>query len=241
MKVKEVAGLTGVSVRTLHHYDEIGLLVPDGFTEAGYRIYSAENLSTLQQILFFRELGFPLKAIKQLLDHPNFDRQEAFNLQYKMLLEKRQKLDDMIETIEKTIQQERGVYTMTNEEKFKGFDFNTNAYEQEARKRWGNPAVDEANEVVKGKFDQFGEEMNRIYFKLAELRHLSPASEAAQEAIGTWYVHLNKMGSYSLEAFQGLGEMYIADERFTKNIDQFGAGLAKFMCKAMRVYVEQRK
>lgn len=239
--MKEVAELTGVSVRTLHHYNQIGLLVPDEFTEAGYRIYSADNLSTLQQILFFRELGFPLKSIKQLLDHPDFNRLEAFNLQYKMLLEKRQKLDDMIETMKKTIQQERGVYTMTNEEKFKGFNFNSNPYEEEARERWGDSAVNKANEAVKGKFDQFGEEMNRIYFKLAELRNLSPASEAAQEAIKAWYVHLNKMGNYSLEAFQGLGEMYVADERFTKNIDQFGTGLAKFMCEAMRVYVEERK
>ncbi len=81
MKVKEVSQLTGVSVRTLHHYDDIGLLTPDGSTEAGYRLYSDDNLATLQQILFFRELGFSLKKIKELLDSPSFDRQEAFEMQ----------------------------------------------------------------------------------------------------------------------------------------------------------------
>lgn len=235
MKVKEVAKITGVSVRTLHHYDEIGLLLPDQLTEAGYRLYSDENLATLQQILFFRELGFPLKKIKQLLDHPQFERREAFTMQHEMLLEKRRKLDEMIETIEKTIQQEEGVRKMTNEERFKGFDFTTNPYEKEARKRWGDERVDEVNDK------KFGEEMNEIYFKLAKHLHLSPSSSEAQEAIGEWYVYLNKVGNYSLEAFQGLGEMYVADERFTENIDQFGEGLAAFMCEAMAIYAKQQK
>ncbi|MEK3936857.1 MerR family transcriptional regulator [Sporosarcina sp. FSL W7-1349] len=241
MKVKEVSSLTGVSVRTLHHYDEIGLLVPDGVTEAGYRLYSDDNLATLQQILFFRELGFPLRKIKELLESPSFDRQEAFELQRDMLIAKRNKLDVMIDTIEKTIRHEKGERTMTNEEKFKGFDFSHNPYEQEARERWGDQAVDESNK----KIGQFGpelqEEMNRIYFKLADLRHLPPASAEAQEAIGEWYVFLNKMGSYSLEAFKGLGEMYVADERFTKNIDQFGKGLAEWMRDAMGVYGGESK
>jgi len=241
MKVKEVSQLTGVSVRTLHHYDDIDLLTPDCTTEAGYRLYSDDNLATLQQILFFRELGFSLKKIKELLTSPSFSRQEAFEMQRKMLLEKRKQLDSMINTIEKTIQYERGELVMTNEEKFKGFDFSKNPYEQEARDRWGDKAVDESNK----KADQFGpalgEEMNRIYFNLADLRHLSADSDEAQAAIGEWFNFLNKMGNYSLDAFKGLGEMYVADERFTKNIDQFGGGLALFMRDAMAVYVEKEE
>lgn len=241
MKVKEVSKLSGVSVRTLHHYDDIGLLIPDELTEAGYRLYSNENLSTLQQILFFRELGFPLKKIKELLDSPSFDRQEAFEIQREMLIEKRAQLDAMIETIDKTIQHAKGAYQMTNEEKFKGFDFSKNLYEQEARERWGDKAVDESNKKAAKFGPEFGEEMNRIYFKLAEFRHLDPKSDEAQGAIGEWFDLLNKMGNYSLEAFEGLGEMYVADERFTKNIDQFGEGLAVFMRDAMRGYAENRK
>ncbi|MDS9472058.1 MerR family transcriptional regulator [Sporosarcina pasteurii] len=241
MKVKEVAELTGISVRTLHHYDAIGLLTPDAVTEAGYRLYSDDNLATLQQILFFRELGFPLMKIKELLDSPTFDRQEAFELQHQMLLEKRRKLDEMIETIEKTIQQGKGELIMSNEEKFKGFDFNSNPYEQEARARWGDKAVDKANQFTKEQGDALGEEMNRIYFMLAKLRHESPESEEAQKAIGEWYDFLNKMGNYSPEAFAGLGQVYVDDERFTKNIDQFGEGLAVFMRDAMAVYAQKLK
>jgi DNA-binding transcriptional MerR regulator len=239
MKVKEVADLTGVSVRTLHHYDEIGLLVPDNVTEAGYRVYSNENLTTLQQILFFREVGFPLKKIKELLESPSVNRLEAFELQRDMLVAKRSQLETMIETIDKTLKSEKGEMTMTNEEKFKGFDFSSNPYEQEARDRWGDEAVDKANKNVAQFGKETQEEMNRIYFNLAELRHNDPATEEAQSAIGEWYKFLNKIGDYSLEAFAGLGEMYVADERFTKNIDKFGEGLAAFMRDAMKVYAER--
>lgn len=239
MKVKEVADLTGVSVRTLHHYDEIGLLVPDNVTEAGYRVYSDENLTTLQQILFFREVGFPLKKIKELLESPSFNRLEAFELQRDMLVAKRRQLETMIETIDKTLQSERGEMTMTNEEKFKGFDFGSNPYEQEARDRWGDAAVDKANKNV----SQFGvneqQEMNRIYSNLAAVRGTDPASTEAQTAIGEWYAFLNKIADYSKEAFAGLGEMYVSDERFTKNIDKFGEGLAVFMRDAMRAYADR--
>lgn len=241
MKVKDVSKLTGVSVRTLHYYDNIGLLTPDDLTEAGYRIYSDENLSTLQQILFFRELGFPLKKIKELLDSPSFDRQAAFEMQRNMLIEKRNQLDGMIETIEKTIQQGKGAYQMTNKEKFKGFDFSKNPYEKEARERWGDKAVDESNQKAVQFGPELGNEMNRIYFKLAELRHLSPECDEAQAAIGEWFDFLNEMGNYSLEMFEGLGQMYVADERFTKNIDQFGEGLAVFMRDAMAAYANKRK
>ncbi|WP_210470990.1 MerR family transcriptional regulator [Sporosarcina sp. 6E9] len=238
MKVKEVSQMAGVSVRTLHHYDDIGLLVPDDLTAAGYRIYSEENLVTLQQILFFRELGFSLKKIKKLLSSPSFDRQEAFDMQRKMLIAKRKQLDEMIDTIEKTIRHEKGEVRMTNEEKFQGFDFSTNPYEQEARNRWGDKAVDESNKKVAQFGPEIGEDMNRIYFGLAEIRHIDPASKEAQTRIEEWYTFLNKMGNYSLEAFAGLGEMYVADERFTKNIDQFGDGLAEFMRDAMKVFAQ---
>ncbi len=246
MKVKEVADLVGISVRTLHHYDEIGLLTPEQTTESGYRIYSDENLETLQQILFFKELGFPLKKIKQILDRPSFDRNEALIMHKKMLIEKRERIDKMIATIDKTILHSKGEVTMTNKEKFEGFDFSDNPYEDEARERWGDEAVDNSNKKIanmsneeKAKLQQA---CNDIYQKLATIRHQSPESDEAQIAIKAWYDLLNNnFGTYTLDAFKGLGQMYTADERFTKNIDQFGEGLAKFMSEAMAVYADKNK
>ncbi|MCP3738461.1 MerR family transcriptional regulator [Rossellomorea sp. BNER] len=244
MKVKEVADLVGISVRTLHHYDEIGLLVPEETTESGYRLYSDDNVEVLQQILFFKELGFPLKQIKEIISSPTFNREEALELHRKMLLEKRDRLDKMIATIDKTIKHSKGEIQMSNKEKFEGFDFSHNPYEQEARERWGDKAVDEANAKI-GKTTEeqkaMSDAMNAIYRKLASHRNESPESEEAQAAIKEWYDFLNKMGSYSLDAFKGLGQMYVDDERFTKNIDQFGEGLAKFMCDAMAVYADRNK
>jgi DNA-binding transcriptional MerR regulator len=241
MKVKAVADLVGISVRTLHHYDEIGLLIPEETTESGYRVYSDENLEALQQILFFRELGFPLKKIKEIIDSPSFERQETLEMQHKMLLEKKNRLNKMIRTIEKTIKHSKGEIEMSNKEKFEGFDFSHNPYEQEAREKWGDKAVDEANEKAKNMTFSDQEKFNEIYRNLATLRHLSPDSNKAQEGIDEWYHFLNKIGNYSPEAFKGLGQMYVNDERFTKNIDKFGEGLAAFMCEAMSIYADKQK
>lgn len=122
MKVKEVAELVGISVRTLHHYDEIGLLTPDEVTSAGYRLYSDANLEMLQQILFFKELDFSLKDIKEIINNPSFDREEALNMHRRILLEKRQRLDLMIATIDKSVQHVRGEIKMTAKEQFEGFN-----------------------------------------------------------------------------------------------------------------------
>ncbi|MDF2963574.1 MAG: antibiotic resistance transcriptional regulator, MerR family [Paenibacillus sp.] len=245
MRVKEVADLVGISVRTLHHYDEIGLLTPEETTESGYRLYSNDNLELLQQILFFKELGFPLKEIKNIISRPSFDRQEALTLHRKMLLEKSRRLDKMIATIEKTIQHTKGEIQMTNKEKFEGFDFSHNPYEQEARERWGNEAVDNSNAKIgsmsKDEQQAMSEQMTSIYKKLAALRNNPPESEESQEAIKEWFHFLNNMGNYSLDAFKGLGQMYVDDERFTKNIDTFGEGLAVFMRDAMAVYADNKK
>lgn len=243
MKVKEVAELVGISVRTLHHYDEIGLLKPDEVTEAGYRIYSERNLEDLQQILFFRELGFSLKKIKDIIHDPTFDREEALKLHKRMLLKKKRQLDQLIETIDKTLLNMKGVIEMADQEKFKGFDFSHNPYEEEARKHWGDQAVDEANAKLESKSkeerQELEEQFNTIYRKLAEVRHEAPDTAIAQERIHEWYVFLNAFGNYSKEAFKNLGQMYVDDERFTKNIDQFGEGLAAFMRDAMAVYADR--
>jgi DNA-binding transcriptional MerR regulator len=245
MKVKEVADLVGISVRTLHHYDDIGLLTPAEITVTGYRNYSSDDLEILQQILFFRELGFPLKQIKEIISSPSFDRLDALCMHEKMLLEKRDQIDQMIQTVAKTIDHTKGEINMTDKEKFAGFDFSSNPYEQEARARWGDKAVDESNAKIrnmsKDEKQAYEEEFNGIYRDLAVIRHEAPESDTAQAGMKVWYDFLNRTCNYSLEAFKGLGQMYVDDERFTKNIDQFGEGLAVFMRDAMAVYADQHK
>ncbi|MGE1164134.1 MerR family transcriptional regulator [Peribacillus simplex] len=242
MKVKELAGLVGISVRTLHYYDEIGLLSPEETTDSGYRLYSDENLEMLQQILFFRELDMPLKEIKQMISSTSFDKQEALRQHQKMLLEKRNQLDKLINTVDKSIKHMKGEIQMTDKEKFEGFDFSQNPYEEEARERWGDKAVDESKAKVAGMSKDAQKIVSDIYIKLASIRTASPESEEAQKAIKAWYDCLNNnFGTYSPEAFKGLGQMYVDDQRFTKNIDQYGDGLAKFMCDAMGHFADANK
>lgn len=245
-QVKEVANLTGITIRTLHYYDEIGLLAP-ATTETGYRLYTNDDIEKLQQILFFKALDFPLKKIKNILERPDFNQLEALHYQKGRLVEKKERLETIIATIDQTIQNVKGERTMTDQEKFKGLDFAQNQYEQEARERFGDEAVNSSTQKLKNlsrnETDALGQSFHTIYRKLANLRLGSPDSEEAQNAIHEWYEFLNKNFGYhyTLEAFQGLGQMYIDDERFTKNIDQYGEGLALFMRDAMTVYADQNK
>ena len=241
MKIKEVSDLVGISVRTLHYYDEIGLLTPDETTESGYRFYSENNLVTLQQILFFKELDFPLKKIKEIINSPSFDQDEALRLHRKMLLEKRDRTDKMIATIDKTIRYVKGEIQMSNEEKFEGFDFSHNPYEDEARNLWGEEAIVKTKATLGN--SAMIEKMNDIYRRLADIRNTLPESDQAQAGITEWYDFLNTNTGhhYSLDAFKGLGQLYVDDDRFTKNIDQFGQGLALFMRDAMAIYADNHK
>ena len=245
MKISEAAMLAGVSVRTLRHYDQIGLLVPSETTAAGYRLYSVENLETLQQILFFKELGFPLKKIQEILTSPSFNRYEALLLQKNMLLEQRDRAERMIQLIDKTIQHMKGEITMTNEEKFEGIRFHDDRYEIEARERFGEEAVTETNQRL-GKLSdrehlELSGEWEAMFKKLAGLRTKEPDSKEVQTAIKEWYAFLNQnFGTYSPEAFYGLGQLYVQDERFTENIDQYGEGLAQFMSEAMAIFSKRQ-
>lgn len=152
MKIKEVAQLAGISVSTLQYYDKIGPLKPSEKTESGYRLYTNEDLETLQQILYFKKLDFPLKTIKEIIHSPSYDREAALNIEREMLLNRKEQLDRMIETIDKTLRHMKGEIAMSNKEKFAGFDFSKNDYEEEARRRWGDEAVDRSNETIERLF-----------------------------------------------------------------------------------------
>ena len=246
MNPNEAAALTGVSVRTLHHYDRVGLLCPARNPDNGYRDYSDADLDLLQQILFFRECGFSLHRIRELLKSPGYDRDKAYSLQKNYLLGEKRRIDTMLLTLEQTIKASKGELIMTIKDKFAGFDFSKNPYEAEARRLWGDSAIDQSSQALAektaGEKHTLEQNMNALFKRLAAVRHEAPDSRPAQEQIDQMYRFFNESFGvhYTLEAFAGLGQMYRSDPRFTKNIDQFGEGLSAFLAEAMAVYAKTR-
>jgi len=216
--VKEVSKITGVSVRTLHHYDAIGLLKPTKVTEAGYRMYDDTALSRLQNILLFRELQFPLKEIKAILDSPDFDPSEAITQQIELLELQYKHIGELI-TFAREIQN-KGVTTMN----FNVFDKNEiEKYKEEVIAKWGNTkAYQEYKQKDiarnKGSYGKIANELMTIFSELGGLKHLTPNSDEVQKKIlalqkfitDNYYVCIN-------EILRGLSGMYICDERFNFN------------------------
>lgn len=236
--VREVSKITGVSVRTLHHYDAIGLLKPTKVTEAGYRLYDDTALSRLQTILLFRELQFPLKEIKVILDSPNFEPSEAIAQQIGLLELQYKHIGELI-TFAREIQN-KGVTTMN-------FDVfgkeEIEKYKAEAIAKWGNTKAYQEykqKDIARneGSYGKIANGLMAMFLELGELKHLTPSSDEVQKKISAlqkfitenYYVCTN-------EILSGLGEMYICDERFKKNIDRAGGhGTAEFVSQAISVY-----
>lgn len=240
LSVSEMARLCGVSVRTLHYYDEIGLLCPETAAESGYRWYGAGEIETMQQILFFRELDFPLKEISTILSDPHYDRQAVLEKQKELLTMKRDRLNGLICLLEENL---KGVDQM----RFEAFDqseieAHRHAYAREVKSRWGGTdAYRESaeREVKKTGADRAAEleEMNAIFHRAAQLRQSSPESPEAQTLVQAWKDHISAHHyTCTDEILAGLGQMYTADERFRKNLDRFGKGTAEFLSKAIAVY-----
>lgn len=236
--VKEVSKITGVSVRTLHHYDAIGLLKPTKVTEAGYRLYDDTAISRLQNILLFRELQFPLKEIKVILDSPNFDPYEAIAQQIGLLELQYKHIGELI-AFARGIQT-KGVTTMN----FDVFDKNEiEKHKAEVKAKWGDTkAFQEYKQKDiaqnEGSYSKIANELMTMFSELGELKHLTTDSDEVQMKISAlqkfitdnYYVCTN-------EILSGLGEMYVCDERFKKNIDRAGGdGTAVFVSRAISVY-----
>ena len=247
MNANEIAALSGVSVRTLHHYDAIGLLRPARNPENGYREYGEKELALLQQILFFKACGFELERIRELLASPSFDRARAYALQEKYLQHERTRIDAMLDTLRKSQKELKGEISMTQKEKFAGFDFNNDPYEEEARRLYGDETIDQSKAhfaaMSKSEQNAVAQGMDDLFKSLASLRLEQPGSPAAQEAMAGMYAHFNKNFGYHYtpEAFAGVGQLYVTDERFTKNIDKYGEGLSAFLAEAMRIWAENAK
>ncbi len=241
--VREVSAFAGVSVRTLHYYDEIGLLSPSEVTPAGYRLYDDTALERLGQILFFRELDFALADIKRIIDSPSFDKHRAMESHRELLLLKAKRLERLITLVNDALNTEKGVTGMNLE----AFDMTEieeaqRRYADEVKERWGGGEAYAQSKARTAKYKKedyarIAAEANVIYDGFAAELGGDPASPAVQRLVADWQAHITK-NYYDCpnELLAGLGEMYAADPRFTKNIDQRGEGLARFMSDAIRLY-----
>jgi DNA-binding transcriptional MerR regulator len=251
LQVKVVSEMAGVSVRTLHHYDAIGLLVPSSVTQAGYRLYSDQDLERLQQILFFREIGFSLQEIKEILDSPGFDRRKALTAHRELLLEKRERMERMLETVDRTIRSIEGGSVMAKKDLFDGFDMDKikehqAKYGEEARRKYGKDMVEAAERKVSGnsveQWKEMHEGMAHIYSRAASRMPFGPDDAEAQAAVADWRQFItDHYYDCTLEIYRGLGNLYVDDERFTANINRNQPGLAQFLKEAMHIYCDRKE
>ncbi|HEX3040091.1 MAG TPA: MerR family transcriptional regulator [Caproiciproducens sp.] len=245
MKINEVAKLTGVTVRTLHYYDEIGLLKPAEVTESGYRLYDSDSLCRLQQILLLRELDFPLDEIQEILKNPAFDQTDALKKHRELLIKKREHFDDLIGLVDKIMKGENTLsfqeFDQTEMENMK------KQYAAEVKERWGSTDAYREYEEKSGSYDepkwqQIGAEGDAILKAFAQSRNKPADSAEVQALVKQWQDYITaRFYSCTDEILAGLGQMYTGDERFKKNIDRNGSGTAEFMAKAIAVYCNRDK
>ncbi|MFG2714965.1 MerR family transcriptional regulator [Streptomyces goshikiensis] len=240
--VGQVAGFAGVTVRTLHHYDEIGLLSPSGRSHAGHRRYGDADLDRLQRILFYRELGFPLDEVAVLLNDPDSDPREHLRRQHALLSGRIARLQQMAEAVEHAMEAHRMGINLTPEEKFEVFgDFDPDRYAEEAERRWGGTDAYEesarrAATYTKDDWQRIQTEMEDLNRRLGELMASGAAADSA-EAMDLAEEHRGWLGrnhyACPYETHTCLGEMYVADERFTAFYDAVRPGLAVFLRDAI--------
>ncbi|MDE6635758.1 MAG: MerR family transcriptional regulator [Lachnospiraceae bacterium] len=242
MTVKEVNKLTGVSARTLQYYDTIGLLKPSRYTESGYRLYDDTALERLQQILLFKELEFPLKEIKEIIDAPNFDRNKALEQQIQLLTMKKEHLENLINFARgiKWLGVKRMDFTVFDTKKI-------DEYTKRAREQWGHSdAFKEFEQKSKDWTDDDQQDIINDFIRLFEefgtMKDLAPSETKVQAQV-------KKLQDYITEHFYnctneillGLGKMYTGGGEFTENIDKFGGiGTADFSARAIEIYCEQK-
>ncbi|TDC38271.1 MerR family transcriptional regulator [Micromonospora sp. 15K316] len=240
--VGQVAKLAGVTVRTLHHYDEIGLLSPGGRSSTGYRRYDDADLERLQLIRYYRELGFPLDQIAGILDDPTADPAAHLRRQHELLSVRIKRLQEMVTAIEFALEARKVDIRLTPEERFEVFgDFDPEAHAEEAEQRWGgSEAYAESNRRVSryGKDDwlrikQENEEWGRRI--VAVMSSGAPAdgpeamelAEEHRQIIGRWFYDC------SYEIHTGLADLYLADERFTAHYESIAPGLTAYLSEAI--------
>jgi len=248
--VNDVATAAKVSVRTLHHYDAVGLLPPSSRSEAGYRLYDDVDLERLQQILFFKELGFSLGEIRRIMLDPAFDRRAALHAQRALLAEKADRTHAMLEAIDIALDaMEKGV-TMDKDDMFQVFgDFDPADYEDEVKERWGDTdaykeSARRTKSYTKADWQRYKDEAEANGLAIAALMDagVPPTDPRAMDAVEEHRLLIDKwFYPCSHEMHRGLGEMYVADPRFTKNYEKIHPGMAQYVSDAIRANAERAK
>lgn len=238
--VGRVAALAGVSVRTLHHYDAIGLLSPSGRSEAGYRLYTHADLERLQQVLFFRELGFALEDIGRVMKDPSYDLGSALLTQRRMLEERALRTKAMIESVDAALEALAKGETMKPENMFGSFD--PTRYQEEAMERWSHTeayreSAKRTRRYREEDWQTIQQELHQVLQELAErlARGQAPTDPAVMDLAERHRTHIDRwFYPCSPSMHQGLGEMYVADPRFAETIERHGEGLAAFLRDAIK-------
>ena len=237
MQIKEFAEFMGVSVRTLHYYDEIGLLVPAYVDEyTGYRYYNENSLLRMQEILFYRELDFSLKSIGEILSSPNYDTNKALKEQKNLLTLKKERLERLISAVDDAMKGENVMSAFDNSE-FEN-------HKAEAKEKWGKTDAykehtEKTKHYSKGKWNNLTEEMNDILAEFAACMKSGEESDSAevQNLVKMLQSHITENYYHCTnEILAGLGQMYVADERFKNNIDKHADGTTEFIREAIEVY-----
>lgn len=248
--VKQVADMSGISTRTLRYYDQIGLLKPAEHSDSGYRLYGEKELSRLQQILLYRSLGMKLEQIQSVLDDPAFHTLTALEEHQRKLEAEKEKINELLTTVRKTIQYTKGEVTMTAEEKFEGFkkerlEENERLYGEEIREKYGRETVGKSNKKFMNLSEADFQEMQRIEDELfAKLEQLAktkeldtPKAKEVYELHKKWLMY--SWPNYSADAHKGLVQMYLADERFSKYYnDRAGKEIVSLLHDAVIKYAE---
>lgn len=249
--VKKLAALAGVSVRTLHLYDAMGLLKPSVRTEKKYRLYGRAELLRLQQILFYKEMGMPLKEIADLLDDPQFDLLAALRNHKAALKERLERVQTLLHTIDKTIDHLKNKTMLSPEELYEGLPKETAAaWQAEAKEQWGAAAERSENHLrskTREEFAALKEAASANLKRLVALSNEPPTSGAVQGAIAEHYQIIREFWGTAgspdrqAEAYAGLGELYVSDERYTMTDGVPNPRFAQFMKEAMRHFAKGLK
>lgn len=241
-----LAKLAGVSVRTLHYYDELGLLRPSSRTKAGYRQYDQQDLIRLQQIMFYRELDVPLQAIEDILDAESFHPIKALQRHRVGLVARCERLLNLIETVDRTItQMEEGGMGIKDEELFSAFSAEeAERYRRQARETWGEQRVETAEyklkQLSKQEWEKIQQEGEYVAEQLAMLLDRPVDDPEVQRYVARHHAWIENFYPAPAEVYRGLGQMYVEHPEFRAYYDQYAEGLADFLQEAMAFYASEQ-